>query len=106
MEALALGLPVVATAVGGIAEEMVDGETAVLVPPGDSEALADAIEQVAADPDLRTRLAAAAERKAQDFDVRHAVERIEAAYTQLALAATLVPAEPTPRIRVAQFRRG
>lgn len=96
MEALALGLPVVATDVGGIAEEMVDGETAVLVPPGDSEALADAIYRVATDPDLRTRLAAASERKAQDFDVRHAVERIEAAYTQLAPAATLVPTEPPP----------
>ena len=98
MEALALGLPVVATNVGGIAEAMVDGETAVLVPPGDSAALADAIERVAADPNLQARLAAASERKAHDFDIRRAIAPIEAAYAQLAPAAALVPAEPPPPI--------
>ena len=57
MEALALGLPVVATEVGGVAEEMHDGVDALLVPPRDPVALADAIERVVTDPRLRERLA-------------------------------------------------
>ena len=77
MEALALNLPVVATAVGGVAEELVNDETALLVPPGDKWALAGAIERVVSDPDLRARLSGASARRGADFDVRKAVARIE-----------------------------
>lgn len=80
MEALALGLPVVATAVGGLAEELRDGDDALLVPPRDPVALAGAIRRVVDDDDLRMRLAAAAARRAADFDVRHAVEFYEGVY--------------------------
>ena len=96
MEALALGLPVVATEVGGVAEEMHDGTDALLVPPKDSVALADAIERVATDPALREQLGAAAFARASDFDVHRAVERIEAAYTELAPEAAAEPAVPKP----------
>lgn len=60
-EALAYGLPVVSTRVGAI-PGTVPANAAVLVPPGDSVALADALARVMADIDLRRRLAAAARR--------------------------------------------
>jgi len=83
MEACALGLPLVLTAVGGIAEEFTDGVDARLVPAGDPDALACALEQVARDPALRARLAAASAARAGDFDVRRAVTRIEAIYERV-----------------------
>jgi len=56
LEAMAAGLPVVASAVGGVPELVRDGETGALVPPGDSAALAQAIRRIACDPALRDRL--------------------------------------------------
>ena len=53
LEPAAAGIPVVATAVGGIPEVVVDGETGILVPPGDPRALAAAIEKLLADETLR-----------------------------------------------------
>jgi glycosyltransferase involved in cell wall biosynthesis len=57
VEALAVGTPVVATAVGGVPELVRDGENGLLVPPGDPDALADAIRRMVAEPGLRERLA-------------------------------------------------
>lgn len=53
-EAFAARLPVVATAVGGVPDAV--GQAALLVPPGDAGAAADALERIAAEPDLRTAL--------------------------------------------------
>jgi glycosyltransferase involved in cell wall biosynthesis len=50
LEAMASGKPIVATAVSGTTQVMVPGETGLIVPPGDSRALADAIQQLLADP--------------------------------------------------------
>jgi len=83
MEACALGLPLVLTAVGGIREEFADGVDARLVPPGDPDALACALEEVAGDRVLRARLAGASAARAADFDVRRAVARIEAIYERV-----------------------
>jgi glycosyltransferase involved in cell wall biosynthesis len=60
VESLAVGTPVIATAVGGVPEVVEDGVNGLLVPPGDVSALAAAIERFAADADLRARLSAAA----------------------------------------------
>ena len=60
VEALAAGTPVIATAVGGVAEVVHDGENGLLVPAGDAEALAAAIRRFASDDGLRERLRAAA----------------------------------------------
>lgn len=54
---LALGVPIVASAVGALPEMLRDGEDAVLVPPGDAAALASALARVLADPELQRRLA-------------------------------------------------
>lgn len=84
MEALALGLPVVVTAVGGVPDAVTDGREGLLVPPRSPEQLADAILRLAKDDRLRSDLGEAAYRRGADFDVRHATARIEAIYRALA----------------------
>lgn len=97
MEALALGLPVVATDVGGVHEAMHDGVDALLVPPGDAAALADALRRVVEDAELRAKLADAAERRGADFDVHRAVDVLETTYHRLAPEASTTPVErPAP----------
>lgn len=68
MEALALGRPVVSTAVGGVPEAVRDGVEGRLAPRGDADALAEAMVAVAADPALRARLGRAALERAEIFD--------------------------------------
>jgi glycosyltransferase involved in cell wall biosynthesis len=60
VESLAVGCPVIATAVGGVPEVVKDGVNGLLVPPGDAPALAAAISRFFSDHELRMRLAAAA----------------------------------------------
>ncbi|MCC7359777.1 MAG: glycosyltransferase [Anaerolineales bacterium] len=60
VEAMAAGLPIIATRAGGVLDLVRDEETALLVPPGDSAALAAAQIRLARDPALRQRLGAAA----------------------------------------------
>jgi glycosyltransferase involved in cell wall biosynthesis len=83
LDAMAAGIPVVATAAGGI-PEMVDHErTGLLVPPGDAAALAAAIQRVLDDPALARRLADAATLRVRDFDVGRTIERTEELYRRL-----------------------
>ena len=65
LEAMAAGLPVIATAVGGVPELVTDKQTGALVPPRDSQALAAAIATIATDPQLRDRLGTASRRRAE-----------------------------------------
>jgi glycosyltransferase involved in cell wall biosynthesis len=70
LEAMAAGLPVVASDVGGVRELVADGTTGLLVPAGDPDALAAALKRLLADPELRRRLGAAGrERAAERFDL-------------------------------------
>jgi glycosyltransferase involved in cell wall biosynthesis len=80
MEAMALGLPIVATEVGGLPEMVTAGVEGLLVPPRDSGALAAAIACVLEDDNLRSRMAEAASTRANDYDITNAVRRIEAIY--------------------------
>ncbi len=86
LEAAACGRPMVATDVSGCREIVKDGVTGLLVPPGDAGALADALERLARDPDLRRRLGAAA----RDLVERELSEEAVVAQT-LALYRSLVP---------------
>ena len=65
VEAMAMGRPVIASAHGGALETVADGETGLLVPPGEAAPLADAIERLATDADLRARLGAAGRERAR-----------------------------------------
>ena len=60
LEGMALARPIVASAVGGIPEMIVDGESGILVPPDDADALAQALVALLGDPGRRERLGAAA----------------------------------------------
>ncbi|WP_437524766.1 glycosyltransferase [Sorangium sp. So ce726] len=82
LEAMAEGLPVVATAVGGMAEQVDDGVTGRLVPPGDAEALSAALVELGADPARRARMGAAGWERARE---RFSLERMVADYVGLCL---------------------
>jgi glycosyltransferase involved in cell wall biosynthesis len=65
-EAMAHGRPVIASAVGGLLDHVVDGENGLLVPPGDVVALRAAMRRLLDDPELCARLGAAARMQAQE----------------------------------------
>lgn len=81
IEAMAFGLPVVATTAGGLPEVVEDGLTGILVPPGDSQSLAEAVIQLLRDPDLRRRMGEAGrERVSAKFIVDKVVGQTLAVY--------------------------
>ena len=82
LEAMCAGLPVVASRVGGLPEVVVHGETGLLVPAGDSEALAEALVQVLRDPDLRRSLGDAGRRRARLFTVERHCARMTRVYAR------------------------
>lgn len=69
LEAMAAGRPVVASAVGGLAEVVVDGTTGIHVPAGDVPALRNALECILADASLRARLGAAGRDRARGYSM-------------------------------------
>ena len=85
LEAMALGKPVIASRVGGTPEVVVDGETGVLVEPGNPEALARALAALLRDP-ARTRLMGAAGRARVErfFDLERTLDQIERLYREVA----------------------
>lgn len=84
LEAMAAGKPVVASAVGGIDEVVIDGETGLLVPPADPVALADAIRRILLDTALASSLAAAGKaRVSQQFSAETMVERVTQIYGEI-----------------------
>jgi glycosyltransferase involved in cell wall biosynthesis len=82
IEAMAAGLPVVATAVGGVPDLVVDGATGLLTPPGDDAALAAALAALADDPEKRRRFGSAAGLRAVRFDVSTMVESYAALFEE------------------------
>ncbi len=84
LEAMASGRPVVTTSVGGIVDMIVDGESGLLVPPGDENGLAAAMGRLLTDGDLRSGLAAGARRRVQAFTASAVTEQLEAVYERVA----------------------
>jgi len=87
MEAMALGLPVVATNVGGMSELVSDGESGVLVPSERDDALADAIARLIHEPQLRAAMSLAARQRGESFDHVRAVRATESLYRGLSNGA-------------------
>ncbi|MEX2375760.1 MAG: glycosyltransferase [Dehalococcoidia bacterium] len=84
MEAQAIGLPIVATAVGGLPEVIQPEHDGLLVPPSRPSELAGSIERLVVDDELRTRMGRAASERSSRFDARRASEAIEDIYEGLA----------------------
>ena len=82
-EAMAMGLPIVSTAVDGLAEVLRHRENALQVPPRDPEALAAAILQLVDHAALGAELAARAEQDSRRFDVCATVRELESIYREL-----------------------
>jgi glycosyltransferase involved in cell wall biosynthesis len=84
LEAMASGLPVVATDRGGPREICVDGETGLLVPPGDPDRLADAMRALLDDPARARAMGQAGRHRAEaNYDLRNTVRAIEGQYEEL-----------------------
>ena len=84
MEAAAMGLPTVASDIRGNRQVIADGDTGLLVPVRDADAIAAAIVQLASDPERRTAMSVAArQRAAAEFDQQRVIDRTLAAYALL-----------------------
>jgi glycosyltransferase involved in cell wall biosynthesis len=91
LEALQHGLPAVASACDGIPEDVEDGRSALLVPPGDAAALAGALARLLGDPALRERLGAGARRV---FQERFAAGRLVAGLAEVYAELGFPPPRP------------
>ncbi len=98
MEAMGMGVPVIATNIGGSLEQVADGETGYLVPPGDPAALAAKLEPLLRDAGLRARMGAAGRRRMTErFTVGGMVGKIVGVYDECNGSA---PAGAAPPARI------
>ena len=85
LETMARGIPNISTPVASIPEVIHEGETGLLVPPGDAEALAEAIRRLATDPGLRQKISRESHALVcKDFDIHGRVAALTALYRRLA----------------------
>ncbi len=92
IEAMFASRPVVATAIGGIPDVVVDGETGLLVPPEDPTALAQALGTLLADDELRLAMGTRGRARArQEFNLENMIHSYESLYEDL-----LSPGRPSP----------
>ena len=93
LEAMACGTPVVGSAVGGLAYTIVDGDSGLLVPPGDWRAFAEAISGLLGSPRLQVAMRLAGPERARAFAWAHIVEQNMRLYRRLILQhSTMTPA--------------
>jgi glycosyltransferase involved in cell wall biosynthesis len=99
LEAMACGRPVVTTDVGGIADMVTDGESGLVVEPGNQDALSVAIRRLLDDSNLRGQLAAGAHERARSFTVSAVVDRLEEIYRRAAPSYTDMAARQGDEVR-------
>ena len=83
LEAMACGMPVVASQVGGLAFLIQDGITGFVVPDGDPRALSERLTRLLTEPDLRQRLGEQAAAYARQYAWEHVVDRLLDVYRGL-----------------------
>ena len=83
MEAMSTGRPVIAARSGGLPDIIIDGESGLLVPSGDPQALRSAIQSLLDNPDLRARMGIQAKQRAAEFQAKSVVSRLEQVYREL-----------------------
>jgi glycosyltransferase involved in cell wall biosynthesis len=83
VEAMMCGKPVVASAVGGIPDIILNGESGLLVEPGDAIGLQEALRELLLDPDKRVRMGRVGQQRAHLFTVGNVADRIEQIYAEL-----------------------
>jgi glycosyltransferase involved in cell wall biosynthesis len=88
LEAMSLGAPLVTTHMGGIADMVVDGESALVVPPGDVAATAAALARVVAEAPLRARLSAQASVEVRRYLQSAVAAQLEGIYARLVTAGS------------------
>jgi len=82
-EAMSAGRPVIASRIGGMADLVIDGETGLLIEPGDIQALRRSVEYLLSNPELRSQMGQAALQKVVEFQADAIVPRIEHVYEEL-----------------------
>ncbi len=87
LEAMAAGLPVVATRVGGVPEIVTDEESALLAPAHDAQAMAEAVLRLLADKNISQRLAAAARQRVKDYSPESRLQALLEIYRRMASAS-------------------
>jgi glycosyltransferase involved in cell wall biosynthesis len=98
LEAMASGLPIVATTVGGVPEVVSDGVTGLLVSPRDPQALASALLRLHHDAESALRFGSAGRRRVEaQFDVRQMVARYEQLYLGNLLPSSFERGEQEPQ---------
>lgn len=86
VEAMSMGLPVVATDIRGCREAVVNGETGLIVPPQDSEKLAEALRKLLSNPDLRQAYGKASRHRVEsEYDENLVFQRLEGFYRKLGI---------------------
>ena len=95
LEAMASGLPVIATPAGGVADNLRDGENGLAFPPRDADAMARCMARIALDPLLRGRLGANALRWARRRSWDAELDRLDASYREIVAGVGSEVAVPT-----------
>src|SRR5581483_11556695 len=85
LEAMAMSRPLVASRIGGLPDIVVEGETGLLVTPGDERALREAIQCLLDNPELRERMGVNGKQRVIKFQARTVVPRIEQMYQEIML---------------------
>jgi glycosyltransferase involved in cell wall biosynthesis len=93
LEAMAMKVPVIASRIGGLAEIVVNEKTGFLVPPGDADALAEAIRTLTENPEMRRNMGEAGrQRVAEVFSIESTIRRTEELYLECLEGSTAAAA--------------
>jgi glycosyltransferase involved in cell wall biosynthesis len=88
LEAMSMGKPIIASRIGGLSDIVVDKETGFLLPPGDEQALQEAIQHLLDNPEQRERMGKMGKHRVQSFQTETVVPRIEQAYRDVIASAS------------------